>query len=207
MFFLYDLEGVFSANVRENHRISFIAKTGSWVLSIGAMGEFLGYVGTKQLIQMLVAVCFFHSSEFLLAIFIHGFHNVSVSSLLISKQYLIAMACALLEYVVELILVPGLKEQWWISNIGLAMIVVGEIIRKCGILTARQAFTHNIRVYHEDQHELVSHGIYRILRLFHLGHGYADNAMQSHLYGGLYSCYLELLRKANPVSYLSSITI
>ncbi|ERN07365.1 hypothetical protein AMTR_s00019p00236540 [Amborella trichopoda] len=74
------------------------------------------------------------------------------------------MACALLEYVVELILVPGLKEQWWISNIGLAMIVVGEIIRKCGILTARQAFTHNIRVYHEDQHELVSHGIYSVIR-------------------------------------------
>ncbi|KAI6676739.1 hypothetical protein NL676_037535 [Syzygium grande] len=46
----------------------------------------------------------------------------------------------------------------------LAMIVVGEIIRKMAIITAGRAFTHLIKIYHEDHHKLITHGIYRFIR-------------------------------------------
>lgn len=85
----------------------------------------------------------------------------SLAALLFSKQYCVAMTFAILEYVIEFFMVPEVKERWLMSNIGLGMVIVGEVIRKIGILTARRAFTHNIRIYHEDHHELITHGIYR----------------------------------------------
>lgn len=84
-----------------------------------------------------------------------------LAALLISKQYLIAMAFALVEYSIEVVLFPELKEHWWLSNIGLVMVLLGELIRKAAIITARRSFTHNIRVYYDAEHELITHGIYR----------------------------------------------
>ncbi|KAJ6366004.1 hypothetical protein OIU77_002554 [Salix suchowensis] len=80
------------------------------------------------------------------------------------KAYVFAMMFALLEYVVEIALFPGLKEYWWISNLGLVMVIIGEITRKLAIVTAGQAFTHLIKVNHEDQHNLITHGVYRFVR-------------------------------------------
>lgn len=118
----------------------------------------------RQLSQMFLAVLFFHSSEYLLAIAFHGGPNVTLGSLLITKNYLFAMVFSLLEYVVEIVLVPELKEHWWISYLGLAIVITGEIIRKLAIITAGNAFTHLIRTHHDERHELVTHGIYRFIR-------------------------------------------
>ncbi|KAJ4959515.1 hypothetical protein NE237_026626 [Protea cynaroides] len=109
-------------------------------------------------------IFYFHSSEYILAIAIHGRFNVTLSSLLISKEYLLAMTCSLLEYIIELVLLPELKEYWWVSNTGLVLTVIGEIIRKSAVLTAGRSFTHMIRIRRDDQKELVTHGIYRFIR-------------------------------------------
>lgn len=114
--------------------------------------------------QFLLAILFFHSSEYILAAAIHGMSNVNVKSLLVSKEYVLAMVFALLEYFFELLLFPGLKEHFWVSNLGLAMLVVGEIVRKLAIVTAGRSFTHLIRVYHEDHHKLVTSGVYAFVR-------------------------------------------
>ena len=71
------------------------------------------------------------------------------------------MACDLLEFWAEIALFPELKEHWQVSNIGLMMVLLGEVIRKSAIITARRSFTHNIRVFYEEGHELITHGIYR----------------------------------------------
>lgn len=128
------------------------------------MTEILSYTAFRQLSQMLLAIAFFHSSEYILAIGIHGRSNVSLKSLLISKNYLFAMIFSLLEYFVEIVLFPGLKEYWWVSNTGLAMVVIGEVIRKMAIITAGRAFTHLIKVHHEEHHQLITHGVYRFIR-------------------------------------------
>ncbi|XP_044490343.1 protein-S-isoprenylcysteine O-methyltransferase B isoform X2 [Mangifera indica] len=128
------------------------------------MSDILSYTACRQLSQMFLAVFFFHSSEYVLAIVFHGSSNVTLKSLLISKNYVLAMLFSLMEYFVEIFFFPGLKEYWWISYIGLAMVIIGEIIRKLAIITAGQAFTHLIEVHHEEHHKLVTHGVYSCVR-------------------------------------------
>ncbi|TKY71530.1 Protein-S-isoprenylcysteine O-methyltransferase B [Spatholobus suberectus] len=128
------------------------------------MTEILSYTASRQLSQMFLAIIFFHSSEYFLAAVVHGRSNVTLKSLLVSKHYLVAMIFSLLEYIIEIVLVPELKEHWVISDLGLALVVIGEIIRKMGILTAGKAFTHLIKIYHQEHHQLITHGIYRYIR-------------------------------------------
>ena len=94
---------------------------------------------------MFLAVVFFHGNEYLLAIGIHAKSNVTLKSLLVSKHYVLAMLLSLLEYFLEILLFPGLKEFWWMSNLGLALVLIGELVRKMAIITAGRAFTHLIK--------------------------------------------------------------
>ncbi|XP_051121949.1 protein-S-isoprenylcysteine O-methyltransferase A-like isoform X3 [Andrographis paniculata] len=118
----------------------------------------------RQLLQFLFSIIFFHCSEYFLALAFHGRDSVNFNSLLISKSYAVAMLCALLEYSLEAHFFPGMKQHWLISNAGLAMVVLGELIRKAAIITAGRSFTHLIRRNHEEHHKLVTHGIYAFVR-------------------------------------------
>ncbi|KAI5066096.1 hypothetical protein GOP47_0018720 [Adiantum capillus-veneris] len=74
------------------------------------------------------------------------------------------MVCGLLEYSIEGTFVPELKSNMQISYIGVALVITGEAVRKAAILTARQNFTHDIKIFHRENHELVTRGIYRFFR-------------------------------------------
>ncbi|PIN16870.1 Farnesyl cysteine-carboxyl methyltransferase [Handroanthus impetiginosus] len=126
--------------------------------------EMFSFTACRQLLQMFFAVIFFHCSEYALAIVFHGKSSVTVKSLLISNNYVLAMVGALVEYFIELYFFPGMKEHWLVSNIGLFMVVIGEIIRKLAIITAGRSFTHLIKRYHEEHHVLVTDGIYKYIR-------------------------------------------
>lgn len=128
------------------------------------MTEIFNDTACRQLLQMITAIFSFHISEFVLVIAIHGKDNVTLKSLLISLNYLLAMTFSFIEYIVEIYFFPGLKELWWISNTGLGMVVVGETIRKLAIITAGQSFTHLIRTRHVEDHMLVTHGVYQFIR-------------------------------------------
>ncbi|KAH7421082.1 hypothetical protein KP509_13G039700 [Ceratopteris richardii] len=117
-----------------------------------------------QLACFPLALFIFHTSEFALAIVIHGASKVSTKSFLLSKEYLLAMMCGLLEYGFEEIYAPGMKSKMQISYMGLFLIILGEAIRKAAILTAKHNFTHDIKTFHHENHELVTHGIYRFVR-------------------------------------------
>lgn len=101
-------------------------------------------------------LCYSYSRLYLI-----GFAFVHLAAFLISKQYTVAMMFAFLEYFIEIYLFPELKDHWWISSVGLVMVLTGEAIRKTGILTAGRSFTHVIRVYNVDHHELITWGVYR----------------------------------------------
>ncbi|KAM1743881.1 hypothetical protein ACFX11_010850 [Malus domestica] len=131
---------------------------------VANMAQLFSYTACRQLSQMFLAVIFFHGSEYILAVGIHGKSNVTLKSLLISKNYLLAMVFSLVEYCVEIILFPGLKEHWWVSNLGLAMVIIGEIIRKMAIITAGKSFTHLIRTHASEHHRLITNGVYRVVR-------------------------------------------
>ncbi|XP_040378844.1 probable protein-S-isoprenylcysteine O-methyltransferase [Oryza brachyantha] len=114
--------------------------------------------------QFAAALVFFHGSEYVLAAAFHGRENVTATSLLISKQYVLAMSFAMLEHLTEALLFPELKEYWFVSHIGLLMVIIGEVIRKIAVVTAGRSFTHVIRIHYEDQHKLITHGVYRFMR-------------------------------------------
>ncbi|CAM8959423.1 unnamed protein product [Rhodiola kirilowii] len=124
----------------------------------------LSYTAKRQLLQMFCAVTFFHGSEFILAVVNHGISNVTLESLLISKHYVLAMIFSLAEYMIELYFFPGLKILWWVSNSGLVMVVIGEVLRKLAIITAGKAFTHLIKRRREEHHNLVTNGVYKLVR-------------------------------------------
>nr|XP_027095778.1 protein-S-isoprenylcysteine O-methyltransferase B-like isoform X1 [Coffea arabica] len=153
------MKHVFVIDTLQQQLIALMCHTSSLSLS-----EIFNYTACRQLLQMFCAIVFFHGSEYVLAMAIHGKSSVTVKSLLISKSYILAMVCSLIEYLMEVYFFPGLKEHWWISNLGLAMVVIGEIIRKLAILTAGQAFTHLIKHYHQENHKLVTHGVYQFVR-------------------------------------------
>ncbi|KAM0006394.1 putative protein-S-isoprenylcysteine O-methyltransferase [Helianthus debilis subsp. tardiflorus] len=118
----------------------------------------------RQLSQMFYTLLFFHISEYLLAIACHGKSKVTTESLLISKDYILAMTFSVTEYLIELYYFPTLKQNRSISNLGLYMVIFGETVRKVAILTAKKAFTHIIQRYHEEHHKLITTGIYGIVR-------------------------------------------
>ncbi|XP_051145881.1 protein-S-isoprenylcysteine O-methyltransferase B-like [Andrographis paniculata] len=128
------------------------------------MMEILSFTEWPHLLQYLFVVIFFHGSEYILAVAIHGQNHVHLNSLLISSHYVLAMTWSLVEYFVEVYYFPGLKELRLANKTGLAMVVIGEILRKWAILTAGRSFTHLIKIYYDEQHKLVTHGIYAHMR-------------------------------------------
>ncbi|EER95557.1 probable protein-S-isoprenylcysteine O-methyltransferase [Sorghum bicolor] len=132
--------------------------------SLGLQIPNLAMSSRRQAWQFAAALVFFHGSEYVLAAAFHGRQNVTATSLLISKQYVLAMGFAMLEHLTEILIFPEVKEYWFVSNTGLVMVIVGEIIRKLAVVTAGRSFTHVIRTYYEDQHQLITHGLYRFMR-------------------------------------------
>ncbi|KAG1668152.1 hypothetical protein FOA52_005144 [Chlamydomonas sp. UWO 241] len=90
--------------------------------------------------------------------------ELGFKSLLLSKPYCAAMAVATGEYWLELWLIPGLKQAPFPAYAGLCLVLLGEAVRKVGMLTAQASFTHMIRRERQPSHVLVTWGIYRFVR-------------------------------------------
>ena len=113
----------------------------------------------------VAALVFFHTSEYALqCVFNRG--EVSSRSLLLSWPYARSMGAAVVEYAVERAFLPThWKESLaLVSRAGLGLIVVGEVIRKLGIITAGRHFTHDVKREMREGHALVTHGIYSFIR-------------------------------------------
>lgn len=48
--------------------------------------------------------------------------------------------------------------------LGLTLVILGEALRKAGIVTARHNFTHRVQLTRRPQHTLVKHGVYAHVR-------------------------------------------
>eukprot|EP00240_Pyramimonas_obovata_P011150 CAMPEP_0118935972 /NCGR_PEP_ID=MMETSP1169-20130426/15932_1 /TAXON_ID=36882 /ORGANISM="Pyramimonas obovata, Strain CCMP722" /LENGTH=144 /DNA_ID=CAMNT_0006879055 /DNA_START=339 /DNA_END=770 /DNA_ORIENTATION=- len=79
-----------------------------------------------------------------------------------------AMGFSVAEFVVEHLLFPELKTGGLalsMSRVGLALVILGELIRKTGIITAGRSFTHDIKKSRETHAGLlVTGGIYKLVR-------------------------------------------
>ena len=73
------------------------------------------------------------------------------------------MVIASIEYWIEAFLVPSIKLPW-VTYIGIALVLAGEVLRKVGIITAGHNFTQRVQFEHRPQHVLVTQGIYKYMR-------------------------------------------
>lgn len=110
----------------------------------------------------LVIVATFHLSELF---FVWCFHRDTLSweSMLFSWPYVAMLLLAISEFWVESNYLPILKQPF-VSALGIALCISGELIRKSAMVSAGRGFTHKIAEHYHPSHQLTTHGIYRFSR-------------------------------------------
>jgi protein-S-isoprenylcysteine O-methyltransferase len=106
---------------------------------------------------------FFHISEYTI-VAIYNPDQLSFDSWLFQRDYVIAMVLSALEHALEWVYLPILKGWIFITALGIFLVILGETIRKTGMITAKVAFTHAIQEGKRDEHKLVTDGIYSCVR-------------------------------------------
>lgn len=124
-------------------------------------------LGLHVLWWLCIVLLEYHVSEVLLVLWTSSSEFEFPATLLLSREYMIAMAFAL---VVEF----PLWSWYFVSAqnllgsvlcpLGLLLVVIGECIRKCAWLTAGFAFTHRIKTVKRPGHILVKNGVYSFSR-------------------------------------------
>jgi len=54
----------------------------------------------------------------------------------------------------------GLKQVRYVCAFGLCLVIMGEVIRKASMITASTNFNHYVQYRKQQDHQLVTHGIY-----------------------------------------------
>jgi len=113
----------------------------------------------------LIALSFFHCSEFIIQA-IYNPDSTSMDNYMLyhSTPYVVAAITSLIEYGVEAYLFPVLKVTGYVSNIGFCMVVLGEVLRKISMITAKSNFNHYVQYRKNTGHELVTSGVYGFFR-------------------------------------------
>ncbi|XP_002737258.1 protein-S-isoprenylcysteine O-methyltransferase-like [Saccoglossus kowalevskii] len=152
--------------------LMFMFRGPSFQIAIRAC--FLGVVFALGVIVTLLAVSnwtvfgwylcvlsFFHFSEYVCTS-LYNAKSLSLQSFLLdhSLAYHIAAMASWVEYTLQAVLLPGMKQCIWVSGSGLALCIVGEFLRKLAMFTAGKSFNHNIQYRKDESHVLVTQGIY-----------------------------------------------
>lgn len=75
-----------------------------------------------------------------------------------------AASSSWLEFILEVYFWPQLKENVVILLVGVSICTGGEILRKLAIITANTSFNHIVQYHKSEDHVLVTHGVYRLMR-------------------------------------------
>lgn len=163
------------------HWLTFLLTIGFiWSFSTAAIGLFT------------VTLAIFHLSEFI-TVGLCCPRTLSLNSFLInhSTSYHAAIAIAYIEYFIEKFYFwpNGFPFQWIFTLVGLITILTGEYLRKLAMYTARQSFSHLIEDKPNQDHRLITHGIYARYR------------HPSYVGWFLWACGTQILL-ANPIGFL-----
>jgi len=112
----------------------------------------------------VTVLCVFHLAEF----FVTAIWNPSVlsaASFMVnhSTAYTVAILVSGIEFLIRLLLFPT-KNSAFLSRIGFALVLIGQIIRSFAMITCAESFNHLIQHTKKQSHKLVTHGVYRYLR-------------------------------------------
>ncbi|XP_067946234.1 protein-S-isoprenylcysteine O-methyltransferase-like [Watersipora subatra] len=113
----------------------------------------------------LITLSFFHWSEYMTqAIFNPDTTGVDNYMLYHSHAYVIAFFTSLIEFTGEMYLWPTMKEANIFTNIGIALVIFAECLRKSAMWTAKSNFNHYVQYRKKEDHQLVCHGVYGLFR-------------------------------------------
>ncbi|MEE6483666.1 hypothetical protein FKM82_013628 [Ascaphus truei] len=109
----------------------------------------------------ICSLSFFHYSEYLITAMTNP-RSLSLDSFLLnhSLEYKLAAVSSWVEFTFEKTFYPELKQITWLSVVGLIMVIFGELLRKCAMLTAGSNFNHIVQNEKSDSHTLVTSGVY-----------------------------------------------
>ncbi|XP_012676322.1 protein-S-isoprenylcysteine O-methyltransferase [Clupea harengus] len=113
----------------------------------------------------MCSLAFFHYSEYLVTAIINP-RSLSLDSFLLnhSVEYTVAAVSSWVEFIVEKLLFPDVKQLGWLSVLGLFMVVLGECLRKMAMFTAGSNFNHIVQNEKSQSHILVTSGVYAFFR-------------------------------------------
>lgn len=107
----------------------------------------------------------FHFSEYLTISFANP-QTLSTDTFMLNHSiaYLVAASSSWIEFFIEVYFWPTMKENLFILCLGIILCIAGEILRKLAIITANTSFNHIVQYHKSEEHVLVTHGVYRIMR-------------------------------------------
>ncbi|KAF1316287.1 Isoprenylcysteine carboxyl methyltransferase, partial [Globisporangium splendens] len=113
----------------------------------------------------VIALCFFHLSEFMVTASFRP-SIVSYESFLLnhSREYHIALAGSCVEFWLEFYLTPAWKVHTSVLVTGLVIVCFGQSFRIAAMATAASNFSHRIEYQKRQEHVLVTHGVYKYVR-------------------------------------------
>ena len=130
-----------------------------FILTIGIVWSF----SSPAIGLFTVSLAVFHLSEYI-TVGLCCPRTLRLNSFLInhSPSYHAAIVIAYVEYFIEkfYFFPDGFPFQWLFTIVGLAMVIGGEYLRKLAMYTARQSFSHLIEDKPNQEHRLITHGIY-----------------------------------------------
>lgn len=137
------------------------------VASFDPVEEYLGAYRLQLLWQWCAyatCLCTFHLSEF----FVTAIYNptqATADSFLVnhSTAYTAAVLASWAEFWLRACFSPEFNVKW-VSFVGLAVVIVAQTIRSKAMSTAGESFNHLIQTSKKQNHVLITHGIYSILR-------------------------------------------
>uniref|UniRef100_A0A8D1PN10 Protein-S-isoprenylcysteine O-methyltransferase n=1 Tax=Sus scrofa TaxID=9823 RepID=A0A8D1PN10_PIG len=113
----------------------------------------------------MCSLSLFHYSEYLVTA-VNNPKSLSLDSFLLnhSLEYTVAALSSWIEFTLENIFWPELKQITWLSATGLLMVVFGECLRKAAMFTAGSNFNHVVQNEKSETHTLVTSGVYAWFR-------------------------------------------
>ncbi|XP_012221768.1 protein-S-isoprenylcysteine O-methyltransferase [Linepithema humile] len=107
----------------------------------------------------------FHYTEFL-AIAWTNPATLSIDSFILNHSiaYGVAACLSWIEFFLERYYLHSMKSPRFISYFGIILCILGEILRKLAMFTAKHNFNHVVQSEKSDNHELVTHGVYNLFR-------------------------------------------
>jgi len=166
------LETTPAANQHKGHIPNTPAASAVIAFCLGGVLSFGLYTATIDVFSVAIRVpyqlgfyiaawAFFHWAEFSVTA-AWNLEKCNVDSYLLENGnlYHIAHSAAVLEYLITRYFMPSLKSYPYISQVGMVMVVLGQMLRSAAMIHASTNFSHVIAHHKKNDHELVTDGIY-----------------------------------------------